>query len=140
MKATDEKAEREPKLNLRASWTEICRKQKGLMWAMIGLAVVSLILLIFALITMHPQSSVVIVGYGDVYGEITGLSGGYRRDSWMNMLAFPILAVIFGVVHNVIALRVYRKYGKNLALMVVAGTGLIIVGVIVAMLRILGEW
>lgn len=140
MKSTDENAEREPKLNLRASWTEICRKQKGLMWAMIGLAVVSVILLVFALITLHPQGTVVIVGYGDVYGEITGLSGGYRRDSWMNMLAFPILAVVFGVLHNMITLRVYRKYGRNLALLVVCATLLVIVGMVVVMLRLLGEW
>ncbi len=68
---------------------------------------------------LRPQNTVVIVGYGDVYGEIAGLSGGYRRDSWMNMLAFPALAVIFGVVHNFIALRVYRKYGRDAAMMVV---------------------
>ena len=80
------------------------------------------------------------MGYGDVYGEIAGLSGGYRRDSWMNMLAFPALAVIFGVVHNFIALRVYRKYGRDAAMMVVVGTMVLIVGAVAVMLRLAGEW
>lgn len=111
----EEKPVREPKLNLKMTWREVLKKQHNLMVAMIVLMVMSGVLLVFSLTLLRPQSSVVVVGYTDVYGEITGLSGGYRRDNWMSMLAFPILAVIFGVVHNVIALRVYRKYGKNMA-------------------------
>ena len=55
------------------------------MVAMLALVVMSAVLLVFTLFTLRPQNTVVIVGYGDVYGEIAGLSGGYRRDSWMNM-------------------------------------------------------
>ena len=121
-------------------WREVCRQQKGLMAAMIILAVLSVILLIFALTTLRPQNTVVIVGYGDVYGEIAGISGGYRRDSWLNMLAFPALAVMYGFVHNLLALRVYRKYGKDAALVMIAATMLLIVGTVVVMFRLLGEW
>lgn len=110
------------------------------MIAMIALLVISVVFLIFSLTMLRPQNTVVIVGYGDVYGEIAGLSGGYRRDSWMNMLAFPVLAVIFGVVHNFIALRVYRKYGRDAAMMVVVGTMVLIVGAVAVMLRLAGEW
>lgn len=110
------------------------------MAAMMILIVMSILMLGFALIAFHPQNTVVIVGYGDVYGEIAGLSGGYRRDSWLNMMAFPLLAILFGVVHNLIALRTYRKYGKEVALMVVCATMLLIVGSFVIMLRLLGEW
>ncbi len=110
------------------------------MIAMIALLVMSVVFLIFSLTMLRPQNTVVIVGYGDVYGEIAGLSGGYRRDSWMNMLAFPALAVIFGVVHNFIALRVYRKYGRDAAMMVVVGTMVLIVGAVAVMLRLAGEW
>lgn len=110
------------------------------MIAMIVLLVMSVVFLIFSLTMLRPQNTVVIVGYGDVYGEIAGLSGGYRRDSWMNVLAFPALAVIFGVVHNFIALRVYRKYGRDAAMMVVVGTMVLIVGAVAVMLRLAGEW
>lgn len=136
----DEKVKKEPKLNFRATWREVTKKQKPLVFAMIALAVMSVILLIFTLFTLRPQNTVVIVGYGDVYGEIAGLSGGYRRDSWMNMLAFPLLAVIFGVVHNFLALRVYQKHGRDLALTFIGMTMLLVVATLVVLLRLIGEW
>lgn len=126
--------------SLLAIWQEVCRKQKSVMVAMIVLAVMSAILLIFALTTLRPQSTVVIVGYGDVYGEIAGISGGYRRDSWLNMLAFPALALIYGVVHNLLVLRVYRKYGKDAAVVLAVATMLLIVATFVVIFRLLGEW
>ena len=139
-KDEEDQATKPKRLDFRATWKEIARKQHGVMVAMIILLVMSAVLLIFALVTLHPQGTVVIVGYGDVYGEIAGLSGGYRRDSWLNMLAFPLLAVIFGVVHNLLALRVYRKYGKTPALMLIGATMLLVVGTFIVMLRLLGEW
>ena len=126
--------------SLLSIWREVCRKQKGVMIAMIVLAVASAILLIFSLTTLRPQSTVVIVGYGDVYGEIAGISGGYRRDSWMNMLAFPALALMYGLVHNLLVLRVYRKYGKDAAIVLAVATILLIVGTFVVIFRLLGEW
>ncbi len=134
------KENQDPTASLAATWKEVCRKQKGLMTAMIILAVLSAILLIFALTTLRPQSTVVIVGYGDVYGEIAGISGGYRRDSWVNMLAFPILAIIYGFLHNLLTLRIYRKYGKDAAMVMVVMTMLLIVGTFVIIFRLLGEW
>ena len=131
---------KEPKLNFRATWREVAKKQKSLVLAMVILAVMSVLLLVFTLFTLRPQNTVVIVGYGDVYGEIAGLSGGYRRDSWINMLAFPLLAVIFGVVHNFIALRIYQKYGRDLALTFVGVTMLLVVATFVVILRLTGEW
>ncbi len=110
------------------------------MLAMIILAMMSVLLLVFTFFTLKPQNTVVIVGYGDVYGEIAGLSGGYRRDSWMNMLAFPLLAIIFGVVHNFLALRIYRKHGRDLALTFIGVTMLLVVATFVVILRLTGEW
>lgn len=140
MAKTKAKENSDSSANLISIWREICRKQKPLMLAMIILAVLSIVLLIFALTTLRPQSTVVIVGYGDVYGEIAGISGGYRRDSWLNMLAFPALAVIYGFVHNLLILRVYRKYGKDAALVMAVATMLLIACTFVVMLRLLGEW
>ncbi len=131
---------KESKLNFRATWREVAKKQKPLMLAMIILAIMSVLLLVFTFFTLKPQNTVVIVGYGDVYGEIAGLSGGYRRDSWMNMLAFPLLAIIFGVVHNFLALRIYRKHGRDLALTFIGVTMLLVVATFVVILRLTGEW
>lgn len=134
------KAEKDPSEGLRMTWLEICRKQKGLMMAMIVLAALSGMMLIFSLTTLRPQNTVVIVGYGDVYGEIAGISGGYRRESWANMLAYPVLALVFGLVHNLLVLRIYRKYGKDAALVLAVVTMLLVVTAVVVMLRLMGEW
>lgn len=139
-KNNEEEPVKEKKLDLRATWREVCHKQRRLMVMMIILAVMSAVILIFSLATLRPQNTVVIVGYGDVYGEIAGLSGGYRRDSWLNMLAFPALAILFGFIHNLLALRAYRKYGREVALMVIYATMALVVGELVVMLRLLGEW
>lgn len=142
MNSKDTEAEpvKEKKLDLHATWQEVARKQKGLMALMILLTVMSGLVLVVALITMRPPNVMPVVGYVDIYGQLTGRSAGYRNDAWWNMLAFPVLAVLFGTVHNVIALRAYRKYGKEIAMMVVLMTILLVVGDIVVMLRLLGEW
>lgn len=140
MVMTKTKEEKTERPSLVSTWKEVSRKQKGLVIAMGIVILMSIALLVFSFTALRPQNTVVIVGYGDVYGEIAGISGGYRRDSWVNMLAFPILAVVYGVVHNLLVLRVYRRYGKDTALMVAVATMLLIVGTFVILLRLLGEW
>lgn len=140
MVMTKTKEEKTERPSLVSTWKEVSRKQKGLVIAMGIVVLMSIALLVFSFTALRPQNTVVIVGYGDVYGEIAGISGGYRRDSWVNMLAFPILAVVYGVVHNLLVLRVYRRYGKDAALMVAVATMLLIVGTFVILLRLLGEW
>ena len=134
-----EQPEKQSRLGLMTSWREIVREQKGLLAAMIVLMAMSLILLVIALATLRPQTTVVITGYGDVYGELAGLTGGYRRESWLNMLAFPILALLFGVVHNFLAVRVYQKYGRDAALVMVVVTMLLVVATALVIFRLLGE-
>ena len=139
-KVKEEKPTKEKKLNFLVTWREICRKQKGLMVAMIIMVVMAVVLLMFALITLRPKNNIVIVGYGDVYGEIAGLSGGYRRDNWLNMLAFPILALVFGVLHSLITLRLYQRYGKQTPMVMVGVTMLLIASTFVVIWRLIGEW
>ena len=133
--------QREKKLALKETWQDIVQKEKSLLVAMAIVAVASVIMLVVALIVvLRPQDTVVITGYGDVYGEIAGLSGGYRRMSWLNMLAFPVLALMFGTVQNVLVMRVYRKYGRDLALVLAIATLLLIVGALIVLFRVAGEW
>ncbi len=134
------KPEKENGDSLKMTWREVCRKQKSLMIAMVVLLVMSAILLIFALTTLRPQNTVVVVRYGDVYGDLVGVTGGYQRDSWLNMLTFPILALVFGLVHNVMVLRVYRKYGRDTAMLVVMMSILLVVGAGITLIRLTGEW
>lgn len=137
--ARSQKEEKNPD-GLKATWREICHRQKGLMTLMIVMMVMAALLFVFSLSTLRPHNTVVIVGYGDVYGEIAGITGGYRRDSWLNMLAFPILALVYGILHNLLAVRVYRKYGRDIAVMIVVMTMLLILVTVLVMMRLLGEW
>lgn len=131
---------KEKKDNLGLIWQEVHRKQKSLMIAMIVLVVASLLLLILSLTALRPNSNVVIVGYGDVYGEIAGISGGYRRSGWMMMLAFPILALIYGLFHNLLVLRVYRKYGRDTAMMLAVISIILVAATLLVLFRLVGEW
>lgn len=111
-----------------------------LMIMMAVLLGVSVIFLVITLVTLRPQGSTVIVGYGDVYMEIAGLTKGYRWESWLNMLAFPALALVFGGLHNVIAVKMYQRYGKEAAMVFVALSILLVVGALTVLFRVLGEW
>lgn len=137
-KKTDEVAENKDRL--RAVWQEVYRKQKSLLIAMIILMVASLLLFILSLTVLRPSSNVVIIGYGDVYGEIAGISGGYRRSGWIMMLAFPILALVYGILHNLLVLRIYRKYGRDVAMIFAVMSIVLVMATLLVLFRLVGEW
>ena len=131
--------------NLRQDLQKIVTEQKGLFLLMILLAILSLIFLTFSLVTMSPSSAVVKVGYGDI-GSFAGegvtemrTAGGYRDGSWSTMLTFPILAVIVGLMHNLIAVRLYERRGANTAKAFIILSMVILVGAFIVLLRLLGE-
>ena len=130
---------------LKENWQEIKASERRLLAMMILLMLVAMILLVFSLVSLRPGSSVVKVSYGDIGryqgGEWSGMSnaGGYHDGSWMNMLAFPILAVVFGFLHNLVAVKLYGQRGAAMAKTLVAvSIGLVILAFIVLM-RLLGE-
>lgn len=137
-KKTDDVTENKDRL--RAAWQEVYRKQKSLLIAMIILMVASLLLFILSLTVLRPSSNVVIIGYGDVYGEIAGISGGYRRSGWMTMLAFPILALIYGILHNLLVLRIYRRYGRDVAMIFAVISIVLVMATLLVLFRLVGEW
>ena len=130
---------------LKENWQEIKSKHRRLLAWMIISMLLAVFLLIFSLVTLRPNSSVVKVSYGDIGryqgGEWSSMSnaGGYHDGSWMNMFAFPILAIVFGFVHNVLAIKLYGKRGVAMAKVLVAVTiGLTIMSFVV-LARLLGE-
>lgn len=112
-------------------WRTICTRQKGLMALMIVMGVMALILLILTLLNLNVQNMQVIVGYSDVHG-------GYQKGSWVSMLGFALLAVVCGFLHNVLAAKVFQKYGKDSAMVIVLMTMLVLLGAFVVLLRVLG--
>lgn len=126
-KATKKTAEQP---SLRSAWKVVQRQQRGLLLAMGILAVMSLVLLVVTLVNLRPQNMQIYIGYSDI--------DSYQKGSWVNMLTFAVLAVVFGLLHNLLALKVFQKYGKDSALVVVFATMLLVVGAMVMLLRVLG--
>lgn len=97
---------------------------------LMGLNVIlALALLIFALVNLNPASAVVKIAYGDIVGYVNG--------SWWDMLAYPLLAIIFGFLHSVIAVRIYKKRGAGMAKFFLAATAGLILGTFIVLLRLL---
>lgn len=110
---------------------KIYQTERALLILMLLNLLLSIGLLVFALINLNPGISVLKVGYGDI--------DGYHDGTWIDMLAFPILAIIFGVFHNLLAVKIFHKRGGGMAkFFVIATTGLIL-GTILVLARLLGD-
>ena len=96
---------------------------------MIFNAVLTTLLFIVGVVNLNPSSAVVKIGYGDI--------GGYRSGSWADMLTFPLLAIIFGVFHNIIAMRIFKKRGAGMTKFFLVTTTALIAGAVVVLLRLL---
>lgn len=118
---------KEVKENLR----EIVKKHHDLMWLMLLLFVGSLGLLITTLTTLNPNVSVTNIGYGDI--------GGYRTGGWVNMLTFAIFAIVLGIFHNLLAVKIFHKKGDGLAKVLIIISMFLLVGAFIVLIRLLGE-
>ena len=66
-------------------------------------------------------------------------SGGYHDGSWMEMLAFPVLALIFGILHNILVVKIYQKRGVGLAMVFGMVSIILVIGAFLVLIRLLGE-
>lgn len=108
---------------------ELYRQERGAFVLMIINFVLAVGLFVFAMTQLDPNSAVMKVGYGDI--------GGYRDGSWTNLLMYPLIAVLFGVLHNLLALRIFRKRGAAMMKFFLLTTTMLILGAWVVLMRIL---
>lgn len=131
--------------NFRKYIAEIYKEHKGLLVLMSLLFLMSLVFFVFSLVSLSPSSAIVKVGYGDIGSfsgdDLTGmrLAGGYRDGGWGNMLTFSFLSVIVGVLHNMIAIRIYKRRGEGIAKAFVLISMTIIIGAFIVLMRLLSE-
>ena len=110
---------------------QIYQSERSILILMIINFILSTILLIFSILNLNTNASVVKIGYGDI--------GGYRDGTWVDLLAFSLLALIFGILHNLLALRIFHKRGGGMAkFFLLTTTGLIFYTFLV-FTRLLGE-
>lgn len=93
---------------------------------------ISVGLFIFSIININPNSTVVKTSYSDIIG-------GYHDGTWTDMIAFPILIAIFGILHNFIALRIFHKRGSGMTKFFLVTTIALLIGTLIVMVRLLGE-
>lgn len=115
------------KTNLKA----IYLGDKGLLVLLILNFLFGIFIFIWTLIVIDPASAVVRIGYGDI--------GGYRDGGWANLLSFPILAILFGTLHDFLGVKIFEKNGTGIAKVFVFISILLLLGVFVVFLRLSGE-
>lgn len=131
--------------NLCESLRSVYKDHRGLFVMMIGVAVVSALFLVFSLTALSPSSAVVKTGYSDIGSfagdDLTGMrsGGGYRDGAWGAMFVFPILALIIGVFHNLIAVRLCNRRGEGSARAFLTMSLAILIGALIVLIRLLRE-
>ena len=116
---------------LKADFVKIYQTERGIIIFMILNFLLSLGLLIFSITSLNPNASVVKVGYGDI--------GGYRDGVWSDLIAFPLLALTFGVFHSLLAVRIFHKRGGGMAKFFLITTAFLILSTTLVLTRLLGE-
>ena len=116
---------------LKKSFKEIYKEQPALLRMMLFLFALGMALLTYALFSLQPNNAVVKIGYGDV--------SSYRDGAWTEMLAFVVLGVILGVMHNALVVKIYAKRGASMAKVVVICSILLALMAILTLMRILGD-
>ena len=117
--------------NFKEDFWKIYRTERGILALMVINLLLSIVLVIFSLVSLNVNASVVKVGYGDI--------GGYRDGSLLDILAFPLLAVVFGVLHGLLAVKIFHKRGSGMAKFLLIITTILILGTFLVLIRLLGE-
>ncbi len=119
------------KIIFKEDFINIYKSERGILILIIFNFLFATTLLVFSLMNLNPESSVVKIGYGDI--------GGYRDGSWTNLLAFSILAIIFGLFHSLIALHIFHKRGGGMTKFFLITTTALIASTWLVLMRLLGE-
>ncbi len=131
--------------NIADNFKKIFESHKGLLTAQVALLVVSLALFIFSLLNLSSATSIVKTSYGDIGryqgGDWSSManSGGYHDDIWFERFAFPMLAVIYGIFHNLIAIKIFEKKGSGMAGYFILFSISLALATFVVLVRLLGE-
>lgn len=117
--------------NFKGVFIEIYREHRSLLALMMLVFMFALGVFIFSMTKLDPTSAVVKVGYGDI--------GGYRDGAWSNLLVFPTLMILFGILHNLLAVKIYEKRGAGMAKFFLITTLMLIFGALIVLIRLSSE-
>ena len=130
---------------IRAGFKKIFRDDKVFLLGMVVLFALGLLLVLHTFIHFKAGGTTMYIGYSDIGGfdgaaqMSVSNSGEYRTGGWADMVIFPILGLVLGVLHNLFAIQVYERRGKGFAVTMILVSILVAVGAFVLLLRLLGE-
>lgn len=116
---------------LREDFIKIIHTEHGVLLLMGLNFLLAIVLIVYSFVNLNPNSAVIPVGYGDI--------GGYRTGTWVDLLAFPLLALIFGVLHSFLAIRIFHKRGSGMTKFFLLTSSCLILGTALVLFRTLGE-
>ncbi len=116
---------------IKEDFIQIFHTERGVLLLMVLNLLASIALIIFSLVSLNPAAPVAKVGYSDL--------SGYRDGTWIDFLAFPLLGLVFGIMHNFLTLRVFYKRGSGMAKFFSCLTFFLILGTFLVLVRIHGE-
>ena len=128
-----------------AGLKKIFQKDKGVILMMLVLLAMGLLLILHTLFHFKAGGTTMYIGYSDIgdftSGEFLSLwnSGGYRTGGWSEMIIFPVLGAVLGILHNLFAVQIYNRRGKGFAVIVLLLSILIATGAFLLLMRLLGE-
>ena len=117
--------------NFKGVFVEIYREHRSLLALMMLVFMFALGVFIFSMTKLDPTSAVVKVGYGEI--------GGYRDGAWSNLFVFPTLMILFGILHNLLAVKIYEKRGAGIAKFFLITTLMLIFGALIVLIRLSSE-
>lgn len=115
----------------KADLIKIYQSERGIIVFSILNFILSIALFIVSILNLNPNSAVVKIGYGDI--------GGYRDGTWTGLLVFPFLALLFGVFHPLLSVRIFHKRGGGMAKFFLIVTSSLILGTLLVLIRLLKE-
>ena len=66
-------------------------------------------------------------------------SGGYYDDVWTEYFAYALFALIFGMLHNLITIKIFEKKGSGMAMYFVSFSIALVFATFLVFGRLLGE-
>ena len=117
--------------DFKADFIKIYHNERGIILFIIINLILSLALLVFSIIHLNPNAAIVKTGYGDI--------GGYRDGTWTDLLTFPLLAIIFGIFHALLSLKIFHKRGGGMTKFFLITTTALILGSFLVLTRLLGD-
>ena len=110
----------------------IAKKDRNLFVWMTVNFLASLVLFLIPLFNLNS-------GKVKIWARYSDIDNGYAQSDWWYLLAFSLVAIAMGIGHTLLAARLYKKRGKDIARLFLLISFIIIAVGIRFILNIVGE-